>query len=85
MTMTERIGVAGGILFFAAAAIAVNAGGFGRQYYGNWSHYPSRGYYYCALPSPYICWRNASSSWPSILPLARMFCSICSKFSMIGP
>jgi len=48
MTMLNRLGIATGILMFAAATIAVEAGGYGQQYYGNWNHYPSRGYHYCS-------------------------------------
>jgi hypothetical protein len=69
MTMSKRIGLAAGIFLFAAA-IAVDAGGFGQQYYGNWSYYPSRGYNYCSYNyRPYDSYPNYSHhyciSYPS--------------------
>lgn len=68
MTMNVRFGLAGGICFLAAAA--VYAGGFGQQYYGNWNHYPSRGYHYCSYNyRPYNSYPNYSHhycvSYPS--------------------
>ena len=47
MKMAKRLGFAGGVLLFAAAAFTVDAGGYGQQYYGSYSYYPSRGYHYC--------------------------------------
>lgn len=44
----------GSVLFLLFAALMPLAAdsvqaelGYGRQYYGGWSYYPSRGYYYC--------------------------------------
>lgn len=59
--MTRPIGIAGGMILFAATLVAVNAGGFGQQYYGDWTYYPSRGYHYCNYNyKPYASYPNYS-------------------------
>jgi len=59
--MAKRFSTVGGIVLLVAAAATVYAGGYGQQYYGNWSYYPSRGYNYCSYYyKPYVSYPSYS-------------------------